>query len=182
MLFVLIAVSLLAVWLTSMTAATVYISESNGVAEVVTDNISNINFGSVDQPNLVAANHPIIQSEAGYFKMLRFRVQSLGTSTTIKDLRFWKSAGVYVTGEVILRLNNPAQAYSQPNQTDAGAGSPIYTSDPGTAVVGIGGAYAGTIIAAPSYSNYILLAYTTTGSTPVGPVNQKTLTFQYDET
>src|SRR5260221_13463550 len=129
-----------------MSAATVYISESNGAGEVVTDNISNINFGSVDQPNIVAANHPIIQSENSYFKMLRFKVQSLGTSTTIKDLRLWKSAGVYVTGEFIKVVDNAAGfAYVQPTQVATpnppfNAVANIRTSDPGSAIIAIGGA------------------------------------------
>jgi len=170
-----------------MAAATVYISESNGAGEVVTDNISNLNFGSVDQPNIVAANHPIIQGEYAYRKFLRFKVASLGTSTTIKDLRVWKSAGVFLTGENIIGRNmlstGAAVPYATPTSAAPVAGDAnIATSDPGTAVVDIGGNLAGTIIAAPAYSGYFNLFESTTALTPVGPVNTKTITLQYDET
>jgi len=176
-----------------MAAATVFISESNGAGEVVTDNISNLNFGSVDQPNLVAANHPIIVSEASYFKMLRFKVQSLGTSTTIKDLRWWKSAGVFLTQESIEAIDRQAGggnnnvAYVTPVQTNSnppftGFSINIRTADPGSACVGIAGSLAGTIIAAPAYSEYFCAQLQTGGLTPIGQVNTKTVIFQFDET
>ncbi len=169
------------------TAATVYISESNGAGESVTDNISNINFGSVDQPNIVAANHPIIQTEFGFNKYLRFKVNSLGDSTTIKDLRAWKSAGVYVTDEQMLirdfQGTGGVIAYATPTQgPTAGGDQNIATGDPGTAIIDIAGALAGTITVAPDYSGYFIFKYQTGAATPVGPVNTKTLTFQYDET
>ncbi len=183
-------------------AATVYISESNGAGEVVTDNISNINFGSVDQPNMVAASHPVIIGENSYFKMLRFRVASLGDSTTVKDLRYWKSAGALVTDEILsvadglTRLTHPGTTtpitYLQPNSNN-GADPPfnpvglynsnnfIRTTDPGTAQVSIGGALAGTLMA-PGYSDYFVMQIGSLVTTPVGPANTKTLTFQFDET
>ncbi len=192
--FILILISMSVVLLTSMTAATVYISESNLAGEFVTDNITNISFGSVDQPNIVAATHPIIQAESSYFKMLRFKVQSLGTSTTIKDLRWWKSSGAYVASEIIRIIDrqsggfNNTVVYTQPSQSTSpnppftGATIDLRTSDPGTACVGIGGSLAGTIIAAPNYSEYFAAQLQTGAGTPVGPVNQKVITLQYEET
>ncbi len=170
-----------------MSAATVFISESNQAGEVVTDNISNINFGSVDQPNIVTANHPVIVGEFSYQKYLRFKVASLGTSTTIKDLRYWKSAGVYVTNENIYTINLATAVAGVPYATPTQAqlpGSfpqPILTGDPGSPNVGIGGILAGTI-AAPGYSDYFGMVTQSNVATPVGPANTKTLTFQYDET
>jgi hypothetical protein len=174
-----------------MAAATVYISESNGAGEVVTDNITNINFGSVDQPNIVAANHPIIQTEISYFKMLRFKVQSLGTSTTIKDLRAWKSAGAYAANdEITAQMQAAGFAYVQP--TPAAPNPPfnapaaIITADPGGPTISIGHDLTGTFKAAggtvgvPGYSDYFALTYKTNAA-PVGPVSTKTLTFQFDE-
>lgn len=163
-----------------MSAATVYLSESNGAGEVVTDNISNINFGSVDEPNIVAANHPIIQGENSFVKFLRVAVPSLGDSTTIKDLRVWKSAGALVTDEVLLTYNVVAAPYETPTTVNT-MNVELATSDPGTANWGIAGSFAGTITA-PGYSNYKRIGIVTGGSTPVGPVNQKTITVQYDET
>ncbi len=162
------------------TPATVYISESNGVAEVVTDDISNINFGSVDTPNLVAASHPVIIGESSFYKALRFKVQSLGDSTTIKDIRFWKSSGAYVTGED-LRFKVPV-GYIQPSDATLSATSTIYVADPGSATWPISGNVNNTIIAAPTYADYLFFQAWSTPSTPVGPANTKTITIQYDET
>lgn len=179
-----------------MAAATVYISESNGAGEVVTDNISNINFGSVDQPNIVAANHPIIQGEYSYSKFLRFKLDNLGTSTTIKDLRMWQSAGALVSGESIgcnakaaaptitdgqYTANLPA--YAAPDQLLYNPLNAVAfpTADPGGASIGIAGNRANTLVA-PGYADYFKIQLHTDATTPVGPVNQKTFTFQYDET
>jgi len=179
-----------------MAAATVYISESNGAGEVVTDNISNINFGSVDQPNIVAANHPIIQGEYSYSKFLRFKVASLGTSTTIKDLRMWKSAGVLVSGESFgFNAKAPAPtisdgqytanlpAYAAPDQLfyDPLNAVAFPVADPGGSTIGIAGNRANTLVA-PGYGDYFKIQLHTDPSTPVGPVNTKTFTLQYDET
>lgn len=171
-----------------MSAATVNISESNGVGETVTDAISNINFGSIDAPNLVAASHPIIQAEQSFNKYLRFHVASMGDSTTIKDLRIWKSAGAYVVGEGIFIKDfvfngNSAVTYATPTETpNLAPYGTFYISDPGSAVIDIGGSLAGTIGSAPAYSGYFALILQTGASTPVGPVNTKTITAQYDET
>lgn len=168
-------------------AAQVYISESNGAGEVVTDNISNINFGSVDQPNIVAANHPIIVSEYSYGKYLRFKVNNMGGSTTIKDFRNWASIYVPVTGERLREQNfvvvGAAITYVQPDQFSIGS-TTIPLADPGSPNVDIGGVLAGTIVAAPAYSGYFIMQTQSNvgGVTPVGPANTKTITLQYDET
>lgn len=168
-------------------AATVFISESNGAGEVVTDNISNMNFGSVDQPNIVTANHPIIIGEKSFAKYFRFKVQSLGGSTTIKDLRMWRSAGAYVSGEDLVSnaggASNIGITYSTP--TDAAVANvdrEVGSADPGGANIRIAGNLAGTIIAAPAYSDYFAMQLSSTLLTPVGPANTKTLTMQFDET
>jgi hypothetical protein len=47
--------------------------------------------------------------------------------------------------------------------------------------MGIGGSLSGQITSAPAYSDYIVLQLDVTESTPAGAVNQKTITFQWDE-
>jgi hypothetical protein len=54
-------------------------------------------------------------------------------------------------------------------------------ADPGAANLGILGSLAGTITAAPDFSDYIKTQLQTTGATPPGNVNQKTMTLEYDE-
>lgn len=167
-------------------AATVNISESNQAGEVVTDGITNINFGSVDQPNIVAANHPVIVGENSYSKYLRFHVANMGGSTTIKDLRNWASVYVPVTGERLREDNftlSGAIPYATPSQAQIITAT-IPTADPGSANVDIGGDLAGTITVAPAYSGYFKMQTQSNvgGTTPVGPANSKVIVFQFDET
>lgn len=168
------------------TAATVYISESNGAGEVVTHDIDNINLGSIDAPNLDPSLHQVIVSEYSYAKYERVEVASLGDSTTIKDLRCWASVYVPVTGER-LRFNCFATAsaaipYATPT-TASIITATIGTSDPGSANIDIGGDLAGQLLA-PGYSGYFLFQAQSNvgGTTPVGPANVKVIVFQFDET
>jgi hypothetical protein len=167
--------------------ATVYLSESNGAGEVVTDDIANVNFGGVDLVEVVPADHPIIRTNTtptpdfSFNKALRYKVQSMGDSLLIQDLRTWKTSGVYVSGEGIL-FNN-AIVYAAPSQASVG-GIQYPVANPGTANVKIGGNLAGTIVAAPTYSDYFGLQLFINGNsqvTPIGAVNQKIFIFQYDE-
>lgn len=167
------------------TPATVYLSETNGAGAVVTDNISNINFGGADTPNIVAANHPVVRPNGGvaafsFNKMLRFKVNSMGDSLLVNHSKIWKSAGAYVTGEVIGFRSNIA--YAQPIQTNAGGGT-FDTSEPGTPNIFVGGVAGGGITVAPTYSNYfdLQLFINSGGVTPIGNVNQKTIIVQWDE-
>ncbi len=172
------------------TPATVYLSESNGAGEVVTDNVSNLNFGGADVPNLVPANHPVIKPGASllrfncYFKSLRIKVQSLGDSIQIQDLRTWKALGAYMLEEGIF-FNNPDTGYSQPSQTSM-AGGLIATADPGAAnLYTKSPASLAPIVAAPAYNPYFFFQWggndANGGTTPIGAMNQKTLVFTYDE-
>lgn len=182
-------------------AATIILSESNGAGEVVTDNISNINFGSNDSPNLTPATYPIVIGLNSYVKFLRIKLSALGGSNTIDVLKVYKSAGSYVTGEDILsNANDLAGAYfrttySAPTRTPASAVneciSTIMTSLPvsanlsisaaGTANDGNADTPAGTLTVAGTYSQYWTLINRSSGATPAGAGNQKTFTYQWNE-
>ena len=156
--------------------ATYQWSESNE-AEVVTDGVSNLNFGSNDSPNLVSANHPIVAAENSFEKFIRAKFS--GTFTEISNMKFWKSAGAYKTGEVIKAAAN--LAFGTPtSSTSTGATSDIPTSEV-TALV-IQAADGSAIITSAGYTKYMCLQLQTTASTPAGSVNTKTLVFQFDET
>ncbi len=169
-------------------AATVFLSESNGAGEVVTDNISNLNFGGVDMPNLVPANHPIVRpafptSRWSFEKFVRLKVQSMGDSLLIQNPKFWKSSGVYLAGEGLFNSNSATLAYSAPAQAQGSKGIATPTSEPSQNIP-IAGAMSGGIVAAPTYTS----GYTAIGpiinngaETPIGPLNQKTFIFQWDE-
>lgn len=153
-------------------AASFVWSESNGAGQVVTDSISNANFGNVDAPNIVPATNPIAAGANSFEKWVRGKFS--GTFNSIANLRFWMSLGTYVMGEDIKAAVNAS--YATPVST---------TSSVATVTVPIveGSALAPTAPSTnPGYSGYITMQLQTTVSTPPGNVNQKTFTLKYDET
>jgi hypothetical protein len=161
-------------------AATHQWSETNLVGVIVTDGITNINFGSVDDHDLVVATYPISRATNSFDKYIRCKFTD--TWTEISNMLFWKSAGVYKTDETITGSANAV--YATPSQTSNGD-SLIPTSE-GTALAINSAEGAATIVYGASgvsgYSSYIRLQTKTLVTTPSGAVNQKTFTFQYDET
>ena len=147
-------------------------SESNGVTPTVTDGVSNINFGNTDASNITPASNPITAGTNSYEKWERGHFY--GSYSSVSNLKFYMSAGSYVTGEQIVAAVNASFA-TPVNTTSIVAtlaiptvlGSALSPSSPG---------------ASPSYSGYITMQLQTTGSTPPGNVNTKTFTLQYDET
>lgn len=155
-------------------------SESNGAGEAVTDGVSNLNFGSTDAPNIVVTSYRISSGDNSYIKYIRCKFT--GTWTTISNMKFWKSAGALVTGEVITALANAS--YATPVATASGdSGVPTTV---GTALTIQSAEGENTIEYGASgvsgYTGYIKLQLQTSASTPSGNVNQKTFLFQYDET
>ncbi len=84
-------------------AATLQFCETNGpaVSPVVTDNISNLNFGRVDAPNLDPTSYSIPAGQASYGKWIRLKLSAMGGSSWVANYWFWKSSGAYKTGEVV---------------------------------------------------------------------------------
>lgn len=157
-------------------AATFEWSESNGAGEAVQDNIANINFGSTDTYEITPASYPIVAGANSYEKYIRAKFT--GTFTEISNMKFWKSAGSYKTGEAIKAAAN--QAYGTPTSSvSAKAISDIPVVE-GSAL-SIQSSSGGSTITSPGYTKYICMQLQTTVSTPAGAVNTKTLTFQYDE-
>jgi hypothetical protein len=153
-------------------SATFQWAESNGAGQVITDGIANLNFGNTDAANITPSANPVAAGSNSYEKWLRGKFS--GTYTSIANLRFWKSAGAYVTGEAIKAVANAS--YATPVATTSSVatadvpvveGSALAPSAPGSS---------------PSYSGYVTLQMQTTGSTPPGAVNAKTFTLKYDET
>lgn len=174
------------------TPATLSLSESNGAGEVVTDNVSNVNFGGVDSPNIVPANHPIVRVDIlsswfSFWKCMRIKLESLGDSLLIDTLKSWKASGDYVTGEDSIFTTDANQAFLTPAKTNLEPGRNIAvlpTSDAtASARIGIGGSFAGSWNSAPQYSDYKIFQtrINVTFTTPIGALNQKTYVFQYNE-
>ena len=151
--------------------ATHQFSESNGVAETVTDGIVNVNFGNTDAPNIVVASFPIRAGNNSFSKYIRSKFT--GTFNTISVMKFWRSDGAAMpTGIAITAGANPA--YATPSTADDGdAAEP--TSE-GTAL-----SIGPTTITTPSYSNYIRLQMETTVAASPGNTPTFTHTYQYDE-
>lgn len=157
-------------------AATFKWSEANGVSEVVTDGITNLNFGDVDSANLVIASYPIIAGENSYEKNIKLKFS--GTFTEISNMKFWKSAGALGTGESIKA--DEVTSYVQPVKTTSTRAVTAIPTTMGTALVIHSSAGTLTITAA-GYTRYICLQLQTTSSVSTGDVAEKTFSFQYDE-
>jgi len=159
-------------------AATFTWKESNGAGEVETT-ATNINFGSVDSPNLVPGSNAITINTNSFSKYIR--VKFTGTWSVISNIKFWKSAGTLLTGETVKASANAT--YVTPSASSTG------DSDCPTAVgsaLAINSAEgAATIVYGASgvsgYTGYVRLQIQSTASTPSGSGNQKTFTMQYDE-
>jgi len=150
-------------------------SESNGVTPTVNDAITNLNFGNVDAADLVVNTYPIVAGELSYEKNIRAKFG--GTFTEISNIKLFKSAGAYKTGEVINA--NCVATYVQPVKTASSrAVNPIPT-EVGSAIAVLAANGDATIVA-PGYTRYVCLQLVTTASTPSGVVNSKTIELQYD--
>jgi hypothetical protein len=158
--------------------ATLTWKESNGAGEVE-NTISNINFGSIDDYNIILANCWISRGTNSYSKYIK--VLFTGSWTVISNMLFWKSLGTYKTDELIKAGANAN--YATPSQTSTGdATIPTIV---GSALVIQSAEGDATIVYGASgvsgYTKYIRLQLQTSISTPSGAVYQKQFTFQYDE-
>ena len=149
-------------------------SESNGESEVVTDGIQNINFGSIDAPELNPSQYPIVRGTNSYIKYIRAKFS--GTFTEISNMKFWKSAGEYVTDEVITAGANVS--YSTPTQ-DPSSDDPVPESEENA--LSIQASDGGNTITEPGYTKYIRLQAQIGSNAPPGATNEKEFSFQYDE-
>jgi hypothetical protein len=154
-------------------------SEANGAGEIITDDITNLNLGSVDSYDIVTTDYPISRGENSFSKYICCKFT--GIWTDISNMKFWKNTGDYVTGETIKASANAV--YATPSQVGTGDGN-VPTTE-GTALAinsaeGVNHIEYG-VSGVSGYTGYIRLQTQTTGSTPSGATNQKAFIFQYDE-
>lgn len=163
------------------TPATVEISESNGGGPTVTDGITSIGMGSVDTPNMVFADHPLVIPTAGnvfsYKKWVRWHVAAWVDTTTITNFKWFKSAGPDdPTGwsELYTFDTNPAYASGRSNFA--------MSSGPWPKTAGTAQAVTGSFTnPTTGYSSYAGLSVTINSSTSSGLKGAWTITFRYDE-
>ncbi len=149
---------------------------------------TNLNFGSTSARDLTPASYPITAGNLSYDKY--FKAQFSGSFTKISNGKLWKSDGDYVTGEAM--QFSGAVDFATPAAADAGDGS-IATSAPGdnNVVLRFGGTTESALPEAgesESSADYFSGSRTdvmrfqllTTGASPTGAVNQKTVSFSYD--
>ena len=157
-------------------SATFGFSEANGVGEVITDSLTNLNMGSIDMSGLTPSTYPVIAGANAFEKYLKAKFS--GTFTEISNMKFWKSAGSLKTGEAIKA--DLVTSYAQPVATTSTVAVTNVPTVVGSAITVLSAAGTATITA-PGYTRYIALQLQTTASTPAGALNTKTFTFQYDE-
>lgn len=167
-------------------AATVVLSETNGVGATVTDDIRNCAFGDTDAPNLFPlANYDISFGTNSYEKWIRLKVTSLGGSTSVSNLRVW------ITGELRsgdgIKTNartsgyGGAATYTTPTtSTSTVATQTMPTAEPATANLGIGGSLSGSLTAA-GYSDYLVMQLQTAAAAGAGTYRNLVLHVAYDE-
>jgi hypothetical protein len=154
-------------------------SESNGASEVITDDIANVNFGSVDSVEITPNSNTILTGANSYSKYIRGKFT--GTFTEIYNIKFRKSSGDYKTGESITaRANTTYSAPSTATMPDStvpiteGAALSINSAEGASSIqYGVSGV--------SGYTAYIRLQTRSTSLTPAGSGNQKTFTLSYDE-
>jgi len=161
-------------------SATHQFAESNLVGEAETIPIANVNFGSVDEAEIVPASHPVIRGEASFEKYIRCKFT--GTWTEISNMKLWRSDVLgYKTGETLKASAN--EVYVTPSATpntdddiplNEGSALAIESAE-GEVII----EYGATGVS--GYTGYVRLQIHSTGSTPAGIAFQKTILFQYDE-
>jgi len=163
-------------------AATVQINEYNDVGEVKEANITNSNMGDVDDPNLDPVANPVIPGENTYEKYQTLEVTAMGGSSAIDNLKIWRTgalggSAVHMTNARI--ADYAEKSYVQPIKTDSTqADQAMPTSEPASADLGIGGALAGSLIAAGE-SDLLIHQIQTDAGDVAGSTS--TMNFQYDE-
>ena len=160
-----------------MAGATITLSESNGTlaAIVVTEDISNVNFGNDDDPNLTPSASTIVAQADGhsYEKWLRLHLTALGGGFQAGE---GISSNLVVNGYIqsAYNTNGPVETDSEDAVVAISEAVPI------SANVGVGGVLNGQLTAI-GYTDYIVLQLDVSESTPSGAVNTKTISLQWDE-
>jgi len=165
-------------------AATVNVAEMNGATPGSnTDAVSNINMGSTDAPNLVAATYPITAGTRGYEKWIRVKLDALGGSQYIKTIKVWKSAGS-LSGSDVMKIyatesDWASKNYAQPVTTESTyATYALPTSEPTGANVGIDASLTATL-GLDEYSDFVVMQLYVDAGTTTG--NTITMSFKYEE-
>ena len=164
-------------------AATFEWDEDNGAGQIRTHNLSNCNWGNVDQANLdptVEANKILI-GENSYSKYIFGHFS--GTYGQIgPNGKLWKSGGA-LPGNVYLKAGM-TNTYATPSKTATGDGD-IPTSEGAALAVNFGSspqnATNPSTSANPAYSAFWRSQIQTQAGAPTGAIASQTISLKYDE-
>ncbi len=164
------------------TPATVQVWESNTVAETPT-HITGLDFGSIDAPNLVAADHPLVIPVSGfiesYQKWTRWKVTAWVDTTAIDNFKWFKSAGSVAAGWQEYNSTDSNPTFVTPARNATGLASSAWPTSAGTAQA-ITGSISNPTIGYSSYARMVVVIGDV-GATNPGYKGQHTLTYRYDE-
>lgn len=152
-------------------------NEYNGSAETETAGITNIAFGSGDLTGLTTKDYPI-RVGASFEKYLKVAFAGI-VAETISNAKIHLSVGSTKTGETLTLEGLGPVTYAQPSNT-ANSDSAIPTSLPGAQTLALGGSDVGTIVA-DGTSDYFRLQRNVGANTPMGQLNELTITVTWDE-
>ena len=161
-------------------AATVSLIEYLGSA-TTTATATVLDLGSTLASNLDEDTYPVSTGNYSYSKC--FKLSFGGSFTTVTNVILYKSAGDYVTGEII--NFGVSSAYHVPtggSYQDSIATDAIATSLPSTTNITVGGTITYTLNATENTTDYIYLQASLTTQATAQDANQKTLTVTYSET
>lgn len=164
-------------------ASVVEICESNGAGETITHNVANVNMGSTDAAALDPVAFPVAPGANTFEKWIRLHVTGMGGSAKIDNLKVWRTGALGANATHLTNARESAYAgaptYAAPVATASSvATQAMPSSAPTGANLGIGGALAGSLVAA-GYSDYLCMQLQTTGAATAGSTS--TLNVQYDE-
>jgi len=167
-------------------AAIVEIDEQNGkvASSIHTHNIANSNMGSADASSLDPAKNPIAQGANSYEKWQLIHVVSMGTATSISNLKVWRTGSLgahanHLTNARTTSYGGAVNFTTPTNAVSTVATQSMPTSAPTSANLGIGGSLTGSLTS-PGYSDFLVHQIQTDTSAISG--SSTTLNYSYDET
>lgn len=155
-----------------------YIEYLNSSTATATPTV--LNLGSTVASNLDTTTYPC--SVGNYSMSKIFKLSFGGTFTSITDVKIYKSAGTYVTGEVLnYGTSSTFHVPTGGSYADSVATAVIPTTLPSTANVTVGGTITYTITTTENTTDYIFLQSSVTTQATAQTVNTKTLTVTWTE-
>lgn len=172
-----------------MVAATVHIREANGGTDgspVMTDNVADLDMGSVGTTGLDPVANPITAGNNSYEKWFKIEMHAKNDSTQIQNYKVWSSGNAVPANctwyhnlhETSGWVNSSYVVPVATNSTVADH-QPFPTAEPSTTNVGRGGTLGAACTVDLDTTDYIVMQMRTTAAATAGTT--LTITFKYEE-